>query len=312
MAYLRGFGSYLPERVVRNGELAEACGVESDWIFSASGIRERRYAAEDETVASLAVKAAQNCLQKCGVAASELGMVIVASGSAERFCPGPAATVAAELGCAGIPALDVPVASAGSLIGLGLAAQFADKFGQQGKVLVVASEIMSRRVDRTPEGKNTAILFGDGAGAALVAAAAGPLRIADFALHTDGTQAEILKVEGERLHMEGGTVILQAARKIPAVAKELLDRNGMAGDALSAVVMHQANLNLIAKVAKTLAVPQEKFFVNIERYGNTSSASLLIAAAEWFTSAEGKVNGPVMLAAFGAGLNWGAMLLQPA
>ena len=171
---------------------------------------------------------------------------------------------------------------------------------------------MSRRVDRTPEGKNTAILFGDGAGAALVDAGAGPLRIADFALHTDGTQAEILKVEHERLYMEGGTVILQAARKIPAVAKELLERNGVAAEALSAVVMHQANINLIAKVAKTLAVPQDKFFVNIERYGNTSSASLLIAAAEWWAMVQEKASGPVMLAAFGAGLNWGAMLLQPA
>ncbi len=312
MAFLQGFGSYVPERVVGNEELAATCGVEAGWIFEASGIRERRYAAVGETVASVAVKAAQDCLERCGVAAGEVGMVVVASGSAERFCPGPAATVAAELGCAGVPALDVPVASAGSLIGLAMAAQFADKLGERGKVLVVGAEVMSRRVDRTPEGKNTAILFGDGAGAALVDAGAGPLRVADFALHTDGTQAEILKVEGERLHMEGGTVILQAARKIPAVAREVLERNGVAAEGLSAVVMHQANLNLIAKVAKTLAIPQEKFFVNIERYGNTSSASLLIAAAEWWDSAGGRVDGPVMLAAFGAGLNWGAMLLQPA
>ena len=309
MAYVRDFGIYLPERVVGNEELATACGVEAEWIFSASGIRERRYAAEGETVASLAVKAAKDCLQRSQVSAEELVLLVVASGSAERFCPGPAATVAAELGCVGIPALDVPVASAGSLIGLALAAQFAEKAG---KVLVVGSEIMSRRVDRTPEGKNTAILFGDGAGAALVDAGAGPLPIVDFALHTDGTQAEILKVEGERLHMEGGTVILQAARKIPAVARELLERNGHTAGALSAVVMHQANLNLIARVGKTLNVPQERFFINIERYGNTSSASLLIAAAEWWRSDTREGNGPVLLAAFGAGLNWGAMLLQPA
>ena len=307
MAFLRGFGSFVPERVVGNEELAAKCGVEPEWIASASGIHERRYAAHGQTVAALGLEAARDCLKRCEVAVPELGMILVASGSAERFCPGPAATLAAELGCAGILALDVPVASAGSLIALAVAAQFAEKVG---KVLVVGAEVMSQRVDRTPEGKNTAILFGDGAGAALVSAGSGPLRIVDFALHTDGTQAEILKVEGERLHMEGGTVILQAARKIPAVAKELLERNGVSAEVLSSVVMHQANLNLIAKVAKTLGVPLDKFFVNIERYGNTSSASLLIAAAEWWASVGEKANGPVMLAAFGAGLNWGAMLLQ--
>lgn len=311
MACLRGFGSYLPERVVGNEELAGACGVDPEWILSASGIRERRYAEESETVASLAVQAARDCLARCRVEPSELAMVIVGSGSAERFCPGPAATVAAELGCAGLLALDVPVASAGSLLALAIAAQFAERWEQQGKVLVIGAEIMSRRVDRTPEGRNTAILFGDGAGAVLVDAASGPLEIADFALHTDGTQAEILKVEGERLHMDGGSVILQAARKIPAVAKELLERHGIAAEALSAVVMHQANLNLIAKVAKTLGLPQEKFFVNIERYGNTASASLLIAASEWWASVGEQASGPVLLAAFGAGLNWGAMLLEP-
>ena len=308
MAFLVGFGSYVPERVVRNEELAAACGVEAEWILSASGIHERRYAAEGETVASLGLKAAQDCLQRCGVQASELGMVIVASGSCERFCPGPASTIAAELGCAGILALDVPVASAGSLIALTMAEQFADRMG---KVLVIGSEAMSHKVDCTPEGKNTAILFGDGAGAALVDAGFGPLRIVDFALHTDGTQAEILTMDG-RLHMDGGSVILQASRKIPAVAKELLERNAVAAETLSAVVMHQANLNLIARVARTLGVSQETFFVNIERYGNTSSASLLIAAAEWWTSVGEQANGPVMLAAFGTGLNWGAMLLQPA
>lgn len=310
MAFLRGFGSYLPERIVDNEEVAGACGVEPGWILAASGIRERRYAAEGETVAGVATKAAQDCLTRCGVEARELAMVIVASGSAERFCPGPAATVAAELGCAGVLALDVPVASAGSLMALAIAAQFADRVGPQGKLLVVGAEIMSRRVERTPAGKNTAILFGDGAGAALVDATSGPLRIVDFALHTDGSQAEILKVEGERLHMDGGSVILQAARKIPAVAKELLDRNSVAAEALSAVIMHQANLNLIARVAKTLVMPEEKFFVNIERYGNTSSASLLIAAAEWWQATGKQASGTMLLAAFGAGLNWGAMLME--
>src|ERR1700759_5035495 len=145
MAFLRGFGSYLPERVVANDELAAACSVDTEWILTASGIRERHYAAGDETVASLGVKAAEDCLARCGVAASELGMIVVSSGSPDRYCPGPAADVAKALGLTATPALDVPVASAGSLIALSIAAQFAEIVGP---VLVVGSEIMSRRVER--------------------------------------------------------------------------------------------------------------------------------------------------------------------
>ena len=309
MAFVVSFGSYVPERIVGNEELSDWCGVSAEWIVERCGIQERRYAADTETVSSVALLAARDCLRRSGAAPTDLGAVLVASGSAERFSPGPAGAVAAELGCTGVLALDIPVASAGSLIGLGLAAQLAEKLG---KVLVIGAEIMSRRVDRTPEGRNTAVLFGDGAGAALLDASAGPLRVADFELHTDGNHADVLKMENERLVMDGPTVIGQVSRKLPGAVKALLERQGIAAAEVSAVVMHQANLVLIGRVAKAVGILQDRFFVNIERYGNTSSASLLIAAAEWWESIGQKASGPVALAAFGAGLNWGAMLLQPA
>jgi len=308
MAYLRAFGSHLPPRRVGNQELAELLGADPAWILQVSCIEERRYADDDDTVASLGLLAAQDCLQKAGTMATELGMILVASGSSERFCPGPASQIAAGLGLTATPALDIPVASCGSLIALALAAQMAP---QSGLVLIVGAEVMSRRVDRTPEGKDTAILFGDGAGACLVDAKAGFARIADCILCTDGTAAEILKVEHERLYMDGRSVILQAYRKIPRVINDLLARNGITAADPAVYLLHQANLNLIERVATGLNVPLERFFTNIARYGNTSSASLLIAADEWRQAHPEPLSAPIVFSAFGAGLNWGSLLAVP-
>ncbi len=306
MAFIRGFGSWLPERRVGNAELAAVLDCAPEWILDMSGIVERRYAEDAETVASIGVRAAVNCLQKAGVAASEVGLLLVASGSSERFCPGPAAEIALKLGMGATPALDLPVASAGSLIGLAMAAELAPKYG---RVLIVGAEIMSRRILRIPEGKNTAILFGDGAGACLVDREIGSLLIADSLLATDGASAEILAVENGLLRMEGPSVILQAARKLPNVIKELLARNSIAADQVECFLLHQANLNLITRVATSLKVPPHRFHTNIQQYGNTSSASMLIAADEW--SATNPATGPVVFSAFGAGINWGALLALP-
>jgi 3-oxoacyl-[acyl-carrier-protein] synthase-3 len=161
-AYLHAFGAYLPERVVANAELAERVGKASEWIESVSGIQERRWAGPQETVAGMGVAAAEECLRKAGVSATALGMLIVASGSGARGFPGPAAEVATRLGLDYTPALDLPIASAGSLFGLALAMRLAET---QGDILVVAAEKMSALIENDP---NTAILFGDGAGAALV------------------------------------------------------------------------------------------------------------------------------------------------
>lgn len=308
MPFLRAFGHYVPERIVGNDELAEACAVDPAWIVDVSGIHERRYAAPDETVATLATEAAKHCLANANLTVADLGMLVVSSGSSDRFCPGPAAVVAAALGLTSTPALDIPVASAGSLTGLALAAQFAPAVG---RVLVIGSEIMSRRIARIPEGKNTAILFGDGAGAALIDPDHGFARIAGHSLYTDGNASEILYIADGLLHMEGGAVILQASRKIPRALTTLLERHSLAPAAVGHVLMHQANLNLIDKVARATAIDRTRFFINIARFGNTSSASMLIAASEWHLS-NPSIDSPLVFTAFGAGLNWGALLALPA
>jgi 3-oxoacyl-[acyl-carrier-protein] synthase-3 len=309
MAFLRSFGMYVPERVVSNEELAPLLGVEAEWIVSQSGIRERRYAAEDETVVSLGHRAAVDCLDSGGIAAGDLGLVLVASGSTERFCPGPASSIAALLGLNGTPALDIPVASAGSLAAMVLAARLAETMGN---VLVIGAEIMSRRIDRNADGKNTAILFGDGAGAVLISPDTGFARIADSCLHTDGNSAEALTISGERIHMDGAVVIRHASRRMPEAMNELLVRNNLPAEDVGVFLLHQANKNLITRIAQAVKVPAERFFANIDRYGNTSSASMLIAAAEWRAANAGAVEKPVMFSAFGMGLTWGAVLAVPA
>ncbi len=318
MAFLRAFGSWLPERRVSNREVAALVEATPEWILEMTGIEERRYAAESDTVAGIGLLAARDCLDKAGATAAELGMILVASGSSERFCPGPASEIAAGLGLASTPALstpapftpalDLPIASAGSLVALALAAHLAPAIGL---VLVVGAEIMSRRISLTPEGRNSAILFGDGAGAALVDAASGFARIADSCLFTDGASAEILSVRDGQFSMDGSAVLMQASRKIPRAMGELLARNRIAASEVEAFLLHQANLNLIKRVAAALKAPPQRFFSNIARYGNTSSASLLIAADEWRSQQSAPLAGPLAFSAFGSGLNWGALLAVP-
>jgi len=307
MAFLKAFGCYVPSRVVGNAELATRLGCEADWILTMSGIVERRYAEPSESVIDLAERAAHDCLNRANVEASKLGMVIVSSGSSPRRFPGPAAETAARLGVPGIPAIDVPMASAGSLFGLAMAAHLA---GVYGPILLIAAEKMSAVVEHPPLDRNTAILFGDGAGACLIDPNEGPAKIVDSRLHSDGSFAENLKLEFDQpIHMDGRTVILQASRKVPAVIRELLDPHALPASAIDTFLMHQANQNLIVRIAQALEVAPEKFFSNIARYGNTSSASMLIAATEWSAQSGFKRDTPVVFAGFGAGFHWGALLV---
>ena len=286
------------------------CGVDPDWIRHHTGIEQRRWAAPGEMVADMGVLASRDCLANCGMVASEIGLVLVASGSSERRFPGPAASIAAALGLSGKPAIDLPIASAGTLFGLALA---ADLVKHHGSIVVIGAEIMSRVISVNSAYRDTAILFGDGAGACLVSPDTGFAEIRDSLLCSDGDFAEILRLDVDApLYMDGRSVIMQVSRKLPRTIQELLDRNGRKVAEIDAFLLHQANLNLITRVAQSLRADESRFFRNLNQYGNTSSASLLIAAAEWWRDAGGRMKGPIIMGAFGAGLNWGAMLLDPA
>jgi 3-oxoacyl-[acyl-carrier-protein] synthase-3 len=210
------------------------------------------------------------------------------------------------LGCGQTPAWDLPLASAGALFGMALANSLAARYGT---VLVVSAEKMSAISLREPLDRNVAILFGDGAGACLVSAGDGFAAITGEAIHSDGTFAADLRLNwGGPLQMNGRSVILQAGRKLPAAIAEVLARAAIAAADVEVFLVHQANKNLIDRVAQSLGVPADRFYCNIQRFGNTSSASMLIAAAEYFEGHPMTAK-PVVFAAFGAGFHWGAVLL---
>jgi 3-oxoacyl-[acyl-carrier-protein] synthase III len=314
VAAILGFGHYLPARVVTNAELAARLDCEPAWIFDVSGIEERRYAAPGESVVNMGVAAGVDCLDRAGAQSSDVAMLLVSSGSAERRFPGPASAIAHQLGIGGVPAIDLPVASAGGLFGMALAATLS---AVHGHVLVVASEKMSVIVSREPLERGVSPLFGDGAGACLITSVTSPGRrlagIVDAAIHSDGAFAEDLCLEFDSpLSMNGRAVILQASRKLPAAIAELLERNQLAASAIQVFLMHQANQNLMDRVARALDVDAGRFYSNIRRYGNTSSASMLIAASEWWQNPGPGAGGLICFAAFGAGFHWGALLAESA
>lgn len=303
MAAIRAMGAYVPSRIVTNAELAERLNCAEDWILDVSGIEERRYASPEESVVTMGVAAG-----RAAMGSETAGLILVSSGSVERRFPGPAASIAHALDLDGVPAIDLPMASAGGLFGMALAAKLTESYGN---VLVIATEKMSAVAMRDPLERGVAPLFGDGAGACLIGPEDGPVKIIDSALHSDGTFVEDLRLEFDApLAMNGRSVILQASRKIPAAISELLERHGKPAKAVRVFLMHQANQNLMDRVAKALDVDPGKFYSNIRRYGNTSSASMLIAAAEWWQNPGPHKNDLICFAVFGAGFHWGALLVE--
>lgn len=307
MAHLTGFGAALPERVVTNAELAAELAVEEDWIFAASGIRERRYASAGESPADLAHRAAEEALRGAGLAPSELRGVIVGSGTAPRSFPGISADLGARLHASG-PAFDVPLASVGGLFALAIAVDMAPRYGP---ILAVGAEVMSTVLARPPRAKETAILFGDGAGACVVAPGDGEVQVADIRIASDGAYAnDLTLLPGEPLRMNGRQVILQANRKLQSAVREIVASSGLTLADVDLFVFHQANRNLLRQVAGGLKIDAAKVFLNLERLGNTSAASLLIALHDAHAQGLLRRGSRVVLAAFGAGFSWGAALLQ--
>ncbi len=308
MSFLRATGAYLPSRILTSEDIAPRLGVRPDWISNVSGIRERRIACESESIVSMGVAAARNAMTRAGLAISQVGALLVSSGTFTRSFPGPAVELAHELGLDSAFALDVPVASAGSIFAFSLADALAERFKN---VLVIATEKMSPIALREPLNRSIAGLFGDGAGACVISAERGMARILGSVLHSDGKCSEDLTLDFEGLmKMSGRSVIVNSTEKIPACVRELLNTVNVAIQDVKAFVMHQANRHLMDRVAESLGVAPERFFSNIDRYGNTSSASMLIALHEWLGESPIESGENVVLAGFGAGFHWGAAALQ--
>jgi 3-oxoacyl-[acyl-carrier-protein] synthase III len=322
-----GTGSYLPSRVVTNEEVAGPLGLSADHIHRLTGIRERRWAAPEEAPSDMAIQAAKRALDAAGCDAQSIDAIIVSTTSSDMAFPSTACYVQRGLGCRGVGAFDVSASCSGFLYALSMANAMITS-GQVKTCLVAAAEVKSRSLDRKDE--STAILFGDGAGAVVVQGEEldHPLQpgILGLRLHSDGSRHDLLRVPagGSRmpataetvaqglhaLRMNGAPLFRVAIRRIEEAVHDIVKEFGARLEDVRHIILHQANGRILSHVADRLGVPQDRVSSVIERFGNTSSASLPIALDA--AVREGKI-GPgdlVLLGAFGGGLTWGAGLMR--
>lgn len=322
-ARIIGTGSYAPEKVVTNDDLSKRIDTNDEWIRTRTGISTRHVARPDEQTSDMATAAARRALEACGLKATDLDMIIVGTISGDMPMPSCASFVQHKLGAA-CPAFDVSAACAGSVYGLAI----ADKFIQTGaakNVLVIGVELLSRILDW--EDRNTCVLFGDAAGAMILSSGpADGAGILSTHLHADGNLTGILNIPGggslhpvthesvdERLQfvkMNGREVYKVAVRQLTNVVKEALEANNVTADQLDYIVPHQANIRIVDTVLERLGVPREKAILNIDRYGNTSSASVPITLDEGVRDGRIKEGNLVVMMAIGAGMTWGSALIR--
>jgi 3-oxoacyl-[acyl-carrier-protein] synthase III len=324
-----GVGHYVPERVVTNHELEKIMATTNEWIIERTGIEERRYFTEGtDTTANMGTKAARKALAMAGLEADALDLIVFATLSPDYVFPGSGVLVQRELGIKNIPALDVRNQCSGFIYALSVADQFI-KTGMYNNVLVIGSEIHSSGLDFTDRGRAVSVIFGDGAGAVVLTPATSDSQgILSTHLHADGTLAEELACtfptsnKKERLtkdmiddgsiypYMNGQTVFKNAVVKFPEVIMEALDKNNLTPSDLDMLIPHQANLRITSFIQQKMGLPDEKVFSNIQKYGNTTAASVPIALSE--AVAEGKIKSGslVCLAAFGSGFTWASALIR--
>jgi 3-oxoacyl-[acyl-carrier-protein] synthase-3 len=309
-AALASLAMAVPETVVSNAAVAESAGVTEQWIVHRTGVHERRHVAEGERLQDLAVRAGREALEEAGVDAADVDLVLVATMAADELTPNAAPLVALDLGAHGAGAMDIGAACTGFLSALSLATSQVE-CGRCDHVLVIGADVLSRITDKTDRG--TAALFADGAGAAVVGVAdGGPGLIGHIALHADGSGGPTIQAShSERyIHMQGHDTFKAAVQRLSESTLEAVDSAGLDLDDIGLFVYHQANARILAAVAERLELPRERVIDCIDRYGNTSSATLPIAMADARERGMLEPGMNVLLAAFGAGFTWGAGVIQ--
>jgi 3-oxoacyl-[acyl-carrier-protein] synthase-3 len=304
-----GVGAALPEHVVTNADLVERLDTSDEWIVRRTGIRERRIIAPDQPLSELAARACALALEDAGRTAVEVDQIIVSTITPDRVTPGVAPYVALALGAEHASAVDVNAACAGFVYALDQAAAQIES-GRARVVLVCGAEALSRITDHDDRG--TAMLFGDGAGAVVVAGGELEIGCGGFVLGTDATQADMLYAERDeqKLRMEGREVYRHAIARMLAATGEAIERAGLTIDDVDLFVAHQANVRILTAAANELGLPPEKLMVNIDRVANTSSASIPLALAEAERDGRLKPGAIVALSAFGAGFVWGSGIVS--
>jgi 3-oxoacyl-[acyl-carrier-protein] synthase-3 len=324
-----GLGAYVPSRVVTNHDLSQWMETSHDWIVERSGIEERRWVEPGETGASMAANAAKEAMEQAGVAPRDIDMLIYATLSPDHNFPGTGVFTQRLLGLRDIPCIDIRQQCTGFVYGISIADAYI-RTGLYKNILVIGAEIHSTGLDVSTRGRDVTVLFGDGAGVALVGRATDEQHlILSTHLHADGTEAEILwtdrpgsvhhpRITHEDLEagrhypkMEGKKVFKHAVTRMPFVIKEGMEANGIKSIAeIDMVIPHQANLRINQMVAKMIGLPDEKMHNNIQRYGNTTAASIPLCMHEAVKLGKIQPGNLVCLVAFGAGLTWASCFLR--
>lgn len=317
-----GLGAYLPERVLTNKDLEKMVDTTDEWITTRTGIKERRIAREDEATSDMATEAAKRALKDANLTAADIDLIIVATITPDMFFPATACLVQEKIGARMVPAFDVSVACSGFIYGLAIAEQFI-KTGTYKHALVIAAEKLSAITDWTD--RNTCVLFGDGAGAAIL----GPVDkggILSVYLGANGKQGDLIKLPAggsripaskqsieSKLHsikMNGAELFKHAVKIMADAALEATKPLGLQAADISLVIPHQANIRILNAVAKRMGLTQDKIYLNIEKYGNMSAASSAVALVEAVKEGRIKKGEKMLLDAFGGGLTWGAIVIE--
>jgi len=322
-AKIIGVGAYAPPRILTNAELELLVETSDEWIVQRTGIRERHIVDRDEATSDLALRAAQQALERAGVEPREVELIVVGTTTGDMLFPTTANLLQHRLGCRNAGSMDVYAACSGSIYSLSIGSQYIQT-GKYRTVLCVGAECLSRITDYTDRG--TCILLADAAGAAVLQASDDESGILDTDLYSDGRYWELLYQPGggsrhpathetvdRRMHyarMKGNEVFKVAVRMFGDCAERILTRNGLTPGALALFVPHQANLRIIEAAVKRLGLPMERVLVNVDRYGNTGAASVYVALEEAWAAKRLAAGDLVLLAAFGGGFTWGAALIR--
>lgn len=316
-------GCYLPDKVITNADLEKMVDTSDEWIVSRTGIRERRMAAEGQSTSDLAARAGEQALAKAGIAPEQVDLIIVATATPDMLFPSTACLVQEKLGAKNAAAFDLSAACSGFLYGSSVAAQFIMN-GMYRYALVIGVETLSKIVDWTD--RNTCVLFGDGAGAAVIGPVEDGMGFLSFELGADGGGAELLKLEtggsrkpaakaepGHRenyVQMAGSEVFKFAVRAMNAASDNALAKADITKEQVDFLVPHQANLRIIDSAVKRLGLPDDKVVINLDKYGNMSAASIPVALDEAVSQGRIKEGDTLVLVGFGGGLTWGASVLK--
>jgi 3-oxoacyl-[acyl-carrier-protein] synthase-3 len=322
-AHITGWGMAVPARVLTNADLEKMVDTNDEWIQTRTGIRQRHIVSAEESTASLAKDAALNALRVANLSPTDVDLIIVSTSSPEHVFPATACLVQDRIGASHAGAFDLSAACSGFIYGLNMATQ-AIRSGSVNNAIVIGAETLSRFVDW--EDRNTCVLFGDGAGAFVLQAGSEPGGVLSAVMRSDGSGGDLLSLpaggsllpaslqtvsnKDHTIHMNGREVFRFATRVIAQATKEVVASAQLKMEDVQLVIPHQANLRIIEAAMRGLELPIERCFINIERYGNTSTASIPIAACEAIQQGRLQAGANTVFVGFGAGLTWGATLVR--